>query len=283
MTIINLECRNLSIGWPKKVLIEDFDVNVDFKKLNRCLPIIGETGLGKSTLLYAISGMAEPIKGEIKWKLPSRRRDSDLEIFAWSAGSKKAFKPAQKARAREFGFLLQDAALIPCFTVEQNLVHAMRLRKVPGSRRDKLERIKHAVETMKTVKENPADLLRLFPSELSGGQRQRMALAVATVHDPPVLFADEPTASLDYDTGLRVLEAIRRWLDEPEGNGERVFVFVTHRIEVIGKGLAAPLMLQLQHLEKETDNSQAQPLQTNWLTVPGVVNKAEKPDEDKKP
>lgn len=249
---ISLRCRGVSGGWAGQRLIEDFDIDVDFAALNQCLPIVGRTGVGKSTLLYLISGMAAPLAGRVAWVLPAAdpSRAPAHETMTWSGATREDFRAAARPRPRSFGFLLQDAAMIPCFTVRENLLHGMRLRGMRGPRPLMLARIRAAVAAMAIAGEDVDRLLEIYPGRLSGGQRQRMALAAATVHDPAVLFADEPTASLDDDTGLQVLTAVRRWLDAAD-TAQRAFVFVTHRLEIIGPGLGAPLMLRLNRRTRD--------------------------------
>jgi ABC-type lipoprotein export system ATPase subunit len=228
-----VQCRGLSVGWSDNALISDFPLDEKFDAENDTLPIIGRTGRGKSTLLYALSGMAQPIGGEISWQF-----SDDGAPTTWSVGD--SFRTADRLRRRRFGFLLQDARLIDCFTVAENLRHTLRLRGVT----DNVEgRIGKAVNDMLIEGDDAGDFLGKFPTRLSGGQRQRMALAAAIAHDPDVLFADEPTASLDDDSGLEILATIRRWLDE--GKGKRAFVFVTHRVETLFAGLRAHKALEL--------------------------------------
>jgi ABC-type lipoprotein export system ATPase subunit len=100
-----------------------------------------------------------------------------------------------------------------------------------------------SIERMLIEGETVGHFYNKYPTQLSGGMRQRMALAAAIVHDPQVLFADEPTASLDDATGLEVLKVVRRWLDDSVG--KRAFVFVTHRVETLRQGAGATQMLQL--------------------------------------
>jgi len=138
---------------------------------------------------------------------------------------------------------------VPCFTIQENLYHSMNLRGVLGDRKHVDTRIRAAVTTMLIEGEDVDRLLQAYPSQLSGGQRQRMGLAAATVHDPAVLFADEPTASLDDETGLQVLKRIRQWLDDAPSPGERSFVFVTHRLDIIKSGLRASRLLKLRKLQ----------------------------------
>ena len=236
-------CEDLAAGWPGNVLIENLTIDAAFENLNYALPIIGRTGRGKSTLLYALSGMAELKKGRIAWQFPA-----DSSPTSWSSEG-RSFKSVEQLRRHRFGFLLQDASMIPCFTIAENLTHMLRLRGIS----ERIEsRVKAAVESMLIESERVDDFLCQYPIKLAGGQRQRMALAIAIAHDPLVLFADEPTASLDDKSGLEVLGVIRRWLNE--GKGQRAFVFVTHRVETLHEGIGARQALEL-HLQKQNSTS----------------------------
>src|SRR5262249_40144328 len=148
-------------------------------------------------------------------------------------------------RRERFGFLLQDASMISCFTVAENLRHTLALRGI----HDKT-RVVGSVTKMLIEGESAEVLLGLFPSQLSGGMRQRMALAAAIAHDPHILFAAEPTASLDDASGIEVFGVIRRWLDEKKG--QRAFIFVTHREEMIEVGSGAPRLLRLDRTNGKT-------------------------------
>jgi ABC-type lipoprotein export system ATPase subunit len=223
--------ENLSVGWPGRTLMTNVSAQMAFEPLNFALPIIGRTGRGKSTLLYALSGMSLPMSGSIAWTLPDQ--------VAWTAQSVSS-GAFNDVRRRKFGFLLQDASMIPCFTVAENLRHTLRLRRIT----DQMEsRIATSIERMLIEGETVGHFYNKYPTQLSGGMRQRMALAAAIVHDPQVLFADEPTASLDDATGLDVLRVVRRWLDDAVG--QRAFVFVTHRVETLRQGAGATQMLRL--------------------------------------
>jgi putative ABC transport system ATP-binding protein len=219
------------------MMLEDFDLPASkkFDSLNCALPIIGRTGRGKSTLLYALSGMAQPMGGQISWQFG----DDSQPPTSWSTDD-DSFKSVNELRRRQFGFLLQDASMIPCFTVAENLRYTLKLR---GITEDLEGRAQRAVEKMLIGDEKLTDFLPLYPIQLSGGMRQRAALAVAIAHDPLVLFADEPTASLDDRSGLEILGAVRSWLDEAKGT--RAFVFVTHRIETLADGAGAVEALEL--------------------------------------
>jgi ABC-type lipoprotein export system ATPase subunit len=229
--------EGLSVGWHGRTLMSNLTETYALDALNFALPIIGRTGRGKSTLLYALAGMAVPQSGSIAWTLPDR--------IAWT-GQSMASGAFNDVRRRKFGFLLQDATMIHCFTVAENLRHTLRLR---GFTTDAETRIETSISRMLIEGETVGHFYHKYPSELSGGMRQRMALAAAIAHDPQVLFADEPTASLDDTTGMEVLDVVRRWIDD--SIGQRAFVFVTHRVETLRKGVRARRMLQL---DTETDD-----------------------------
>jgi putative ABC transport system ATP-binding protein len=228
---LSVRCDNLAVGWPGRTLLSGVSATFDFAALNYALPIIGRTGRGKSTLLYALSGMARPLDGGLSWTLP--------DTVSWSS-EPDGFKAINDVRRRRFGFLLQDATMIQCFTVAENLRHTLGLRNITEGVE---EHIKSSISKMLIEGETVDHFYNLFPAQLSGGMRQRMALAAAIVHDPQVLFADEPTASLDDATGREVLQVVRRWVDEVPG--ERAFVFVTHRVETLKQGAGATHLLRL--------------------------------------
>jgi ABC-type lipoprotein export system ATPase subunit len=236
-----VRCDGLTAGWPGKVLLRNFNFPAlkDFDSLNYALPIIGRTGRGKSTLLYALSGMARPMAGNVSWQFGNDAPTT------WST-DEKSFSAVNQLRRRQFGFLLQDASMLPCFTVEENLRHTLRLRGIVTN----LDaRIEVAMRKMLIPGEDLGDFLPKYPIQLSGGMRQRAALAAAIVHDPVVLFADEPTASLDDDSGREILAAIRGWLDHVPGM--RAFVFVTHRVETLVEGAGAREALELYMEDKK--------------------------------
>jgi ABC-type lipoprotein export system ATPase subunit len=258
--------RNLEYGWQEP-LAATYSDSRDFAAHNYVLPIVGRSGRGKSTLLYVLSGMLQPLAGEVEWTWPAEPRAKGLQVWlrsdrsrpvaTWDRG--RRFKAAQAARARRFGFLTQDSVLLPTFTVAENCRHMLRIRGVPehgldqsGARYNRIERaVKRFLidgEALGTARarrpllQKNVPMLAKFPAELSGGQRQRMALALAIAHDPTVLFADEPTASLDNTTTSEILGRVRQWLDLAPG--KRAFVLVTHREEVFDN-LRAPRAIRL--------------------------------------
>lgn len=244
---VKVACDGVSAGWGARKLLDSLSLSFSFDANKDCLPIIGRTGIGKSTLLYVLSGMARPSSGSVAWRIPVAGIENDVRV-SWGGGGEHAFDRAVEPRAAAFGVLLQDAAMINCFTVEENLRHVMHLRGTKGSRAEKRDRIRRAVAAMAIEEENVDELLVCYPGRLSGGQRQRMALAAATVHDPVVLFADEPTASLDNETGVQVLSAVRKWLDEAPTAHARGFVCVTHNLPVLEQGLHVDRAMELKRV-----------------------------------
>jgi ABC-type lipoprotein export system ATPase subunit len=244
---LRVHCDNLCAGWSGKIVVENPVIEKSFEELNCALPLLGRTGRGKSTLLYALAGMSRPLAGRVTWEFPF-----DKASRSWS-GDEVSFKKISDLRRTKFGFLLQEASMIPCFTVAENLQHTLRLR---GMTADIEKGIQDAVKGMLIPPEDPVELLGKYPSQLSGGQRQRMALAAAIAHNPTVLFADEPTASLDEASTHEVLKVIRDWLDV--GKGQRAFVFATHRIETLYSHVGARWVWELSQPKKD------EPAKAEW-------------------
>ncbi|MDF9788919.1 ABC transporter ATP-binding protein [Polynucleobacter sphagniphilus] len=165
--------------------------------------IVGPSGSGKTTLLSMISGILEPNSGEV-WV-----GESDL----WK------LTPNQLAnfRLNKIGFVFQDFHLFPRLTTAENVAIPLILRRVNWA---------EAVDTARKYLDivglkNKADLP---PMKLSGGEQQRVAIARAIAAQPDILIFDEPTASLDGDTGRKILEFIRAEILNPN----RCIIIVTH-------------------------------------------------------
>lgn len=149
--------------------------------------ITGKSGCGKTTLLNVIGGL-DDIDG------------GDISLFGKSFNT---FSPSDYNDYRNtfVGFIFQEYNLLSEFTVEKNIELAMELQ---GSPCDK-------AELDKLLKEVGIDeLKKRKPSELSGGQRQRVAIARALVKNPRIIMADEPTGALDSNTGVQVLDALKK-------------------------------------------------------------------------
>jgi putative ABC transport system ATP-binding protein len=149
--------------------------------------IMGPSGSGKSTLLHCLAGILTPQSGEI-WLDGSRVDGLDEEARS-------------ELRRDHFGFVFQFGQLIPELTAEENVAFPLLLRGV--GRREALAEARSWFERL-----DLAGLGRQRAGEMSGGQAQRVALARGLVTGPQVLFADEPTGSLDSINGERVMELL---------------------------------------------------------------------------
>lgn len=128
-----------------------------------------------------------------------------------------------KFRCYEVGYVFQTFNLIPALTALDNVMLPMIFAGVP--RASRIERAKKLLESV-----GLADRIHHRPEELSGGQQQRVAIARALANDPSILLADEPTANLDLDTGLKIVNLIRNLCVE---KGVTV-ICATHDLKMLG-------------------------------------------------
>ena len=178
------------------------DVNFE-ARFGELLYVVGPSGSGKTTLLSMLSGILKPNAGTVElegqdiWKLSSNAL-ADL-------------------RLQKIGFVFQDYHLFPRLTSAENVAIPLILRQLPWD-----DALKQAVAQLQIVGlQGRADL---SPIKLSGGEQQRVAIARAIVSRPDILIFDEPTASLDGDTGRRIIEFIKREIL----NEHRCILVVTH-------------------------------------------------------
>ncbi|MCM2534452.1 ABC transporter ATP-binding protein [Neobacillus pocheonensis] len=152
--------------------------------------LVGASGSGKSTLLTIAAGLQSASEGQV--------------IF--EGKNLTAMRPEQirKIRANQFGFVFQFAHLVPFLTVEEQL---MLMLNVAESKLKKREQKKEIDKILKLVEMDHRK--NAYPASLSGGEKQRVAIARAIIHKPKVLFADEPTASLDSKRSKDVMGLIR--------------------------------------------------------------------------
>ena len=181
----------------------DLDINIgDFAA------IVGPSGSGKTTLLNILCGLDKVSSGDIQ---VSGRSLQDM------SGSELA-----KFRREHIGLVFQAYNLIPVLTVMENIEYVMLLQNVP------VEERKERVEKLLTEVGLEGKGNR-FPVELSGGQQQRVAIARAMVSHPDIILADEPTANLDSETGVLLLDMMRKFNEE----FQMTFVFSTHDPQIM--------------------------------------------------
>lgn len=197
-------CKSFKNGDEKLDVLKDLDLVINDGEI---LAITGPSGAGKSTLLNII-GMIEPY-------------DKGLYVFNACDAADYSEKEKARIRNREFGFIVQDYALVDYYSVEDNIAIPMVYAGI-----GKTERIRRTIETLELL--GIADKMKCLPGTLSGGQKQRAAIARAIINDASVILADEPTGSLDMDTGLAVMRCLRK-INEVRGTA---IVIVTHNPEI---------------------------------------------------
>ncbi len=199
-------CKTYSSGSEHFHAIRNLDLEIyegDFTV------IMGNSGSGKSTLLYLLSGLDAVTAGEVYFR--------DQRIDGYKEKRLTAF------RAKNIGYIYQGINLVPDLTFWENI-------SLPGY---------IAGLNRGEVKKRTAALLKAMdiegqknrlPSQASGGQQQRAAIARALINSPDILFADEPTGSLNYEQGVAVLDI----LTDRNRKGQSI-VMVTHDIKAASR------------------------------------------------
>lgn len=171
--------------------------------------LLGRSGSGKSTLLNLVSGIDLPDTGAISVAGFALDQADDLQRTLF--------------RRRNVGYIYQDFNLIANLSVRDNMALPLEL----NSRSDEVREATHALaEDLGIV-----DKLDLMPEQLSGGEQQRVAIGRALIHNPSLILADEPTGSLDRETGLAVLEVMDRLIK----SSGTTLIMVTHSPEMVGE------------------------------------------------
>ena len=210
--------EKLAEPWePGHAIIEARDITREFKNgdtltkvlkgvnLNvydgELLVVLGESGCGKSTFLNIIGGMDRATSGSFTFEGKEMSQATQAELTEY--------------RRDNIGFIFQSYNLMPNLTALQNLRLIAELVEDPMD----------CEEALRIV--GLGDKLNSYPSQLSGGQQQRVSIARALVKRPKLIFADEPTAALDYATSIDVLSAL-----EEVVRAGTTLVMVTHNEEI---------------------------------------------------
>lgn len=200
-------CKDYSLGSHVVHALVDVDLHVGTGEF---LCIVGPSGSGKTTLLNLIGCLDVPTSGTVK-------------MFGQFETAKLNDKETTLLRRDRIGFIFQSFNLLPVFNVMENVGLPLELQRVPKPELDK--RVRELVEEVGLI-----EYAHHRPDELSGGQRQRVAVARALITNPQLVLADEPTANLDHDTGMAVLELML----EMNRNHGTTFIFSTHDPKVMG-------------------------------------------------
>ncbi|CAB3656387.1 ABC transporter ATP-binding protein YtrE [Paraburkholderia phenoliruptrix] len=172
-------------------------------RFGEMLLIVGPSGSGKTTLLSVISGILRPDSGAVSIEGVDLWQQNDDAIADF--------------RLNRIGFVFQDYHLFPRLSTAENVAIPLILK-----RRDWDKAIDEALNWLDVV--GLRNRAALPPMKLSGGEQQRVAIARAMVSQPDILILDEPTASLDGDTGRSIIDFVKHKIL----NAHRCIVIVTH-------------------------------------------------------
>ena len=199
-----LTCKNLHLEYKdgdKSTLVLN-GINLEIKKGEKVI-FLGPSGSGKSSLIYLLSTLRRPTKGEVY-----------LDDTLISSNDAKIDPNIRKTR---FGFIFQMHFLIPYLTVLENVLSTLNSK-------DK-QSCEKAIAILKKIKME--DHINKKTHQLSGGERQRVAIARALMNDPDIIFADEPTASLDHKTAREVLSVLKKY------KKDAILIMATHDTSIL--------------------------------------------------
>jgi len=179
-------CRSFGTGEMRTEALRDVGIELYPGQLAL---LMGPSGSGKSTLLAVLSGLLHPNSGRVL--------AMDQDLWAMSERKREDF------RLRHCGFIFQGYNLFPALTARQQLEMVLRWGKNTPAREART-RADHMLSMLGLTKK-----AELRPLQLSGGEKQRVAVGRALIKDPTFVFADEPTAALDWKHGEQVVELLR--------------------------------------------------------------------------
>ena len=189
-------------GGSKYVALENINFEAESGQL---ILVVGPSGSGKTTFLTIAGGLQTPTNGDVKI--------NDSTINSLSK------KQQTKLRLEKIGFILQSYNLVPFLTVEEQFKFVDKLKK-QNLTEQKLHELLSDLGLL--------ELLKKYPNQLSGGQKQRVAIARALYTDPDYILADEPTAALDTDRSMKVIELLR----DLAHKRNKIIIVVTHDLRL---------------------------------------------------
>ena len=217
-----ISIANLSLSTSQQTLLQLPEFR---SKLGEVHAVLGESGSGKSLLLKCLIGLLPPnitASGDIRIQIPSI---DTAEFNQWTS------KDWYRIRGKHIGMVFQEplSALNPQMTCGAQLQEAWDIHAAPSDTNSESE-----------IRERLSDVglgadvdrvLSSYPHQLSGGQRQRVVIAMATLHKPQIILADEPTTALDFFSRKKVLNdlvnVIRKF--------NATLIWVTHELEVVAE------------------------------------------------
>ena len=192
-----IKLKNITHSYGKNPVLQNLSLNIEAKQL---ICFLGESGSGKTTILRLIAGLENPQTGEIS-----------IENRIVTNKNQSIVPPHQ----RDIGYIFQDLALWPHFTVYKNIAFGLTERKE-----------KNVKETVLKMLDffDLAEHAEKYPHQLSGGQKQLVAISRSLVLKPKILLMDEPLANLDVKLKRKILEYIKIL----KANFDLTIIYVTH-------------------------------------------------------
>lgn len=180
--------KNISLSYKDGESINNVLVDVDIKiNKGENVVILGPSGSGKSSLIYLLSGLRKATSGEIIYE------GNNLENLNE--------KHLSELRRKNFGFVFQMHFLIPYLNTFENVMTG-----APNFSKECKEKAAYVMEELGILKYKNKKIYKL-----SGGERQRVAIARAIISEPDIIFADEPTASLDHNNAVEILKMLKAY------------------------------------------------------------------------
>jgi putative ABC transport system ATP-binding protein len=176
-------------------------------KTGEFVALVGPSGSGKTTLLALLAGLLKPSAGGVLIDEKPLWKMSDAE--------------RTRFRAEKIGFIFQSSNLVPYLTAQENVELMLKLN-------GRLDRAGKARASELLDRLGMGERLRNLPPQMSGGQQQRVAIARAIIHEPAVVLADEPTASLDTERAFQVVQTLQSLMHEKGHAG----IMVTHDLRM---------------------------------------------------
>jgi lipoprotein-releasing system ATP-binding protein len=195
-----ISCRNITKNFGELQVLKGIDLAISPGEI---VSIVGPSGAGKTTLLQILGTLDKPDSGEVLYRgvNANRLKDKELALF----------------RNKNIGFVFQFHQLLPEFTALENVMIPALIGNVKYA-----EAEKKALEILEFM--NLGDRTLHKPAALSGGEKQRVAVARALVNNPSVIFADEPSGSLDTQNK----DELHRLFFDLRDRFNQTFVIVTH-------------------------------------------------------
>ena len=199
-----IECINVSLGYKdgneSNLVLSDINIKIN---AGENVVLLGPSGSGKSSLVYMLSGIRRPSSGSIIY--------NGKDLFGMDNDKLSAM------RRHKFGYIFQFHFLIPYLNVIENVMvgapeYNEHYKKIAAKKLQQLGIERHINKKV---------------YELSGGQRQRVAIARALVSEPDVIFADEPTASVDHKNAKEIINILKSYKEN------RTLVIATHDTSIL--------------------------------------------------